>query len=172
MPTTLPSIRAAMLAENWDAVAEWLLLRHGVGITATAIAEACKGPLKRLRTKDNKWSDGTWDMWLRVSKGYEFAYVDEQLLSYRIGHPGQLTSNVERSVQCSDLILDRFIQSNPGIVPTELLKKALAYSYCRRGNLLRRIDRKRSTELFLGALAENPVQINAYLGLLKNILSI
>ena len=66
MLITLASIRTAMLAENWDAVAEWLLLRHGVDITATAIAEACKEPLKRLRTKDNKWSDGTWDMRLRV----------------------------------------------------------------------------------------------------------
>lgn len=147
-----------------------LLFENFVPYSSTVVRKEC---FDRFGMFNPEYKNGLdWDMWLRISKEYEFAYVDEQLLSYRIGHPGQLTSNVERSVQCSDLIFDRFIQSNPGIVPAEVLKKALAYSYCRRGNLLRRIDRKRSTKLFLGALAENPVQINAYLGLLKNVLSI
>jgi glycosyltransferase involved in cell wall biosynthesis len=151
-------------------VTEALLFENFIPYSSTGVRKEC---FDRFGMFNPEYKNGLdWDQWLRISKEYEFAFVDEYLLSYRIGHSGQLTSNVERSVQCSDLIFDRFIESNPGIVPEKVIRKALAYSYCSRGNLLRKIDRMRSTKFFLNALTKNPAEFGAYLGLAKNILSL
>jgi glycosyltransferase involved in cell wall biosynthesis len=151
-------------------VTDALLFENFVPYSSTVVRKLC---FEKFGMFNSEYKNGLdWDLWLRISKEYEFAFVDEPLLSYRIGHPGQLTANAERSVQCSELIFDRFIESNPGIVPEKIIRKALAYSYCMRGNHLRNIDRKRSTKNYLKAIAKNPVEIGAYKGLVKNILNI
>lgn len=147
-----------------------LLFENFVPYSSTIVRKECFNKFGMFNPEYKNGLD--WDLWLRISKEFEFDFVDEPLLTYRTGHPGQLTSNVERSVQCSDLIFDRFIKSNPGVAPEKMIRKALAYSYCRRGNLLRSVDRKRSTSLFINALASNPVEIGAFVGLVKNLLHI
>lgn len=151
-------------------VTDALLFENFIPYSSAVVRKECFDKFGMFNPEYKNGLD--WDLWLRISIEHEFAFVDEQLLLYRTGHPGQLTSNVERSVQCSDLILDRFIESNPGTVPARVLKKAMAYSYCSRGNLLRKIDRKRSTGFFLRALTKNPVEIGAYVGLVKNVFGI
>lgn len=151
-------------------VTDALLFDNFIPYSSTVVRKECFDKFGMFNPEYKNGLD--WDLWLRISKEYEFAFVDEPLLTYRTGHPGQLTSDMERSVHCSELIFDRFIESNPGIVPKNVLRKALAYSYCSRGNLLRNIDRKQSTKLFLSALEKNPAEIGAYVGLIKNMLSI
>jgi glycosyltransferase involved in cell wall biosynthesis len=150
-------------------ITDALLFENFIPYSSTVVRKKCFDKFGMFNPEYKNGLD--WDLWLRISKEYEFAFVDEQLLLYRMGHPGQLISNVERSVNCSDLIFDRFIESNPGIVPEKVIKKALAYSYCRRGNLLRKIDQKRSTKFFLDSIANNPTEIGAYVGLVRNMLS-
>jgi glycosyltransferase involved in cell wall biosynthesis len=149
---------------------EALLFENFIPYSSTVVRKECFNKFGMFNPEYKNGLD--WDLWLRISKEYEFAFVNEYLVSYRRGHPGQLTSNVERGVRCANLIFDRFIESNPGIVPEKVIKKALAYSYCSRGNLLRNLDRKRSTKYFLSAVEKNPAEIGAYVGLLKNILNI
>jgi hypothetical protein len=151
-------------------VTDALIFENFIPYSSTVVRKECFDKFGMFNPEYKNGLD--WDLWLRLSKEYEFAFVDEHLLSYRIGHAGQLISNVERSVQCSDLIFNRFIENNPGILPKKVIKKALAYSYCRRGNILREIDRKRSTKLFLSALANNPVEFGAFVGLVRNVLSV
>lgn len=150
-------------------VTDYLLFENFVPYSSAVVRKECFDKLGMFNPEYKNGLD--WDLWLRISIEYEFAFVDEHLLLYRRGHPGQLTSDVERSVRCSDLIFDRFIENNPEIVPGKIIRKALAYSYSRRGNLLRGTDRKRSTRLFLDAVIKNPTEIGAYVGLAKNILS-
>lgn len=147
-----------------------LLFENFIPYSSTVVRKKCFEEFGMFNPEYKNGLD--WDLWLRISKEYEFTFVNECLLSYRIGHPGQLISNVERSVQCSELILDRFLESNPGIVPEKVKRKAMAYSFCSRGNRLRKIDRKRSTKFYLSALAKNPVEISAYVGLVKNIFNV
>jgi glycosyltransferase involved in cell wall biosynthesis len=149
-------------------VTEALLFENFVPYSSTIVRKECFDKFGLFNPEYKNGLD--WDMWLRISREYQFAFVDEHLLIYRIGHPEQLTSNAERSVNCSDLILDRFIDSNPGLVPKRVIRKAKAYSYCRRGNMLRKTDRQRATTFFRNALSNNPIELDAYIGLLKNTL--
>jgi len=150
-------------------VTDALLFENFIPYSSTVVRKACFDKFGMFNPEYKNGLD--WDLWLRISREYEFDFVDEYLLIYRIGHPGQLTSNVERSVQCADLIFDRFLESNPGVVPDSVVRKAMAYSYCRRGNQFRKIDRKRSNGFFLSALAKNPTEIGAYVGMVKNFLN-
>lgn len=150
-------------------VTEALLFENFIPYSSTVVRKECFDKFGMFNPEYKNGLD--WDLWLRISREYEFDFVDEYLLIYRIGHPGQLTSNVERSVRCADLIFDRFLEDNPGIVPDSVVRKAMAYSYCRRGNQFRKIDRKRSNGFFLSALAKNPAEIGAYVGLVKNFLN-
>lgn len=151
-------------------VTDALLFENFIPYSSTLVRKECFDKFGMFNPEYKNGLD--WDLWLRISREYEFDFVDEYLLIYRIGHPGQLTSNVERSVQCADLIFDRFLEENPGIVPDSVVRKAMAYSYCRRGNQFRKIDRKRSNGFFLSALAKNPAEIGAYVGLVKNFLNV
>lgn len=151
-------------------ITEALLFENFIPYSSVMVRKEC---FARCGMFNAEYKNGLdWDLWLRISTAYEFDFIDEYLLFYRIGHPGQLTANEERSIRCSTLIFDRFIENYPGVVSEQVVRKALAYSYCQRGNRLRTIDRKKSTKLFLGALEHNPMEINAYIGLVKNILTI
>ncbi|MGO9377178.1 MAG: glycosyltransferase family 2 protein [Dissulfurispiraceae bacterium] len=147
----------------------FLLFENFIPYSSTVVRKQCFDKYGMFNPEYKNGLD--WDLWLRISKEFEFAFVDEPLLLYRMGHPGQLTSNMERSVHCSDLIFTRFIENNPGLISDKLLREALAYSYCSRGRRLRNVDRRESTRYFLKALTKNPTEIGAYKGLLRNILN-
>jgi glycosyltransferase involved in cell wall biosynthesis len=148
-------------------ITNFLLFENFIPYSSAVVRRECFDDFEMFNPEYKNGLD--WDLWLRISTKYEFAYVDEHLLTYRVGHPGQLTSNIERSVQCAHLILDRFIENFPTIVPEKVIRKALAYSYCRRGNLLRKIDFTNSTKYFFYAIKKCPLEIDAYLGLFMNV---
>lgn len=54
-----------------------------------------------------------WDLWLRVSIKYKFDYVDENLVLHRVGHPHQMSKNVEKRFECGDQIKKMFFSANP-----------------------------------------------------------
>jgi glycosyltransferase involved in cell wall biosynthesis len=148
-------------------ITNFLLFENFIPYSSAVVRRECFDNFEMFNSEYKNGLD--WDLWLRISTKYEFVYVDEYLLTYRVGHPGQLTSNIERGIQCANLILDRFIENNPSIAPEKVIRKALAYSYIGRGNLLRRIDIKHSTKYFIDALKKNPLKIGAYVGIFKNV---
>jgi glycosyltransferase involved in cell wall biosynthesis len=75
-----------------------------------------------------------WDLWLRISTKYEFDYINERLLYYRMGHSGQMSKNIEERQRCSDRIMNRFIQNFPNSVKKNSLRKAFSYTFTNKGN--------------------------------------
>lgn len=146
-------------------ILEHLLFENFIPYSSSVVRKEC---FNKFGLFNPEYINGLdWDMWLRISREYEFAYIDKPLLSYRVGHPGKLTSNIERSIRCTDLILKRFLEINPNVVPKITLNKALAYSYCSRGDLFLPIDRMRSIKYYLLAIRKNPKEIYIYIKLIK-----
>jgi glycosyltransferase involved in cell wall biosynthesis len=111
-----------------------------------------------------------WDLWLRLSTKYKFAYVDQPLLLYRLGHSGQMSRNAEERQRCSDRIMRNFLERFPGVIPPFLQREALAYTYCNRGYYFSGFDRSTSNRMYLMALRYKPFGVCAYRGLTVNLL--
>jgi len=112
-----------------------------------------------------------WDLWLRVSTLYEFSFVNEPLLIYRVGHAGQMSKNIEVRQQCSDLIMSDFLRSYRHLLSIWIIRQAYSFTYCNRGEYYNKIDKKKSIKYFFKSIFQNPINIQAYKGLLKVIIS-
>ena len=110
-----------------------------------------------------------WDLWLRISVRYRFAYVDEPLLYYRIGHPGQMSKNLDVRQECSDRIMARFLDLNPGIIPKNVIRKAYAYTYCNRGYYFRGNEPNKALRFYGRALKSAPGNIHAIKGIIITV---
>lgn len=66
-----------------------------------------------------------WDLWLRVSLSWEFAYLQEQLYLYREWE-NQMSRNFKKRFDYSIMILQDFEAVNKGRLPKKLIRKALA----------------------------------------------
>jgi len=112
-----------------------------------------------------------WELWLRISKYFKFAYVDERLIAYRVGHPGQMSKKQEKRQQQADFISERFVKQNPGLISKRALRKAEANTYKYRGDYYARIDKKKSLQYNFKSLVINPFQPRIYLRILKSLLT-
>lgn len=110
-----------------------------------------------------------WDLWLRVSVHYRFQYVKEPLLFYRVGHPGQMSKNLEVRQACTDKIIKRFIEENPTHVSLTQKRQVHHYTLMNRGLYFREMNLTRSTQNFFKALLQWPFSGGVYRSLLKNL---
>ncbi len=108
-----------------------------------------------------------WDLWLRMSVRYQFAYVDEALLRYRVGHSGQMSKNFLVREQDTMRIMRQFIDNHPGLLSPALIRWAMAYSYCNRGYYFRGADAGKSLSFYLKAIRARWFHGQAYLGIVK-----
>jgi glycosyltransferase involved in cell wall biosynthesis len=110
-----------------------------------------------------------WDLWLRISVNYEFAYVDEPLLVYRVGHAGQMSKDLEERQRCADRIMRKFLSDNPGMIPKSTIRDALTYTYLSRGYFYETKDFKKSAIYHMMALQINPFALGVYRGIVRLI---
>jgi glycosyltransferase involved in cell wall biosynthesis len=73
-----------------------------------------------------------YDLWLRISTRYQFAYVRESLARYRIW-PGQMSHRVGERLDNFFRLLERFLADNPGLVTRREIDLAYAHVYVTRG---------------------------------------
>lgn len=73
-----------------------------------------------------------YDLWLRISTRYRFAYVREPLARYRIW-PGQMSHKVGERLDNFFRLLERFLAENPGLVTRREIDRAYAHVYVTRG---------------------------------------
>ena len=148
-------------------VIPYLFFDNFIPFSASVVRKEC---LERTDLFDESLKMGIdWDLWLRISASYLFAYVDEPLLYYRIGHSGQMSKNLEERQRCSDRIMKKFVKENPGLLPESVTRKAAAYTYCSRGYYYRALDLHRSNRFYLDAIKCDLTAWNAYRGFLKNM---
>lgn len=149
-------------------VTEALFMDNFVPFSATVVRRAC---LKNAGGFDESLKMGIdWDLWLRFSVFWEFAYVDEPLLIYRLGHADQMSRNITERQRCADRIMHKFLSNHRGILSPSAIDRAWAYTCCNRGEAYRSIDRKMSNYYFLRSIRRRLFQRRAYEGLFRNLI--
>jgi glycosyltransferase involved in cell wall biosynthesis len=149
-------------------VTEWLIFDNFVQFSSSVIRKEC---IESFGGFDETLKMGIdWDLWLRISTKYTFAFKDERLFHYRMGHAGQMSKNIPERQACSDRIMASFIQDHPGALSAQTIRRAYAYTFCSRGEFFRLSDMQKSNRCFIEAIGKNPCEVRAYKGILKNLL--
>jgi len=107
-----------------------------------------------------------YDMWLRISQGYHFDYIEEPLVRYSIQNNG-LSNNYEIRLKGAEALLSKHEQLY------ETNRKNYSYRYfsigvlyCYNGNI------KRGREIFFKAVKLYPFEIRYYYNLCLSLLGV
>jgi len=147
-------------------VTEYLFFDNFVPFSSSVVRKKC---LEQVGTFNETLSMGIdWDLWLRLSVHYSFIYVDEPLLVYRLGHPGQMSKNLHERFRCADRIMQKFLEHNPDFLSALVVRRGKAYALCNRGRYFSWTDLKLSNQCFWSALRNRPFEFGAYVGLIRN----
>jgi glycosyltransferase involved in cell wall biosynthesis len=111
-----------------------------------------------------------WDLWLRISTKYEFDYIDEALLIYRVGHSGQMSKNYTVRQECCDRISENFINKYSGLLTKQDIRRAKIYTYNMRGYNYRKIDPSKSIEYYCKSLKKDFFQFQPIKGIVISLL--
>jgi glycosyltransferase involved in cell wall biosynthesis len=111
-----------------------------------------------------------WDLLLRASVYYNFAYIDEPLLVYRRGHFGQVSSNTERVYTAQNLIRQKFLDAHPNIVPGSIIRNAMMHRYLSRGYTYEDTSLKESARYYGKAFMTKPLSPGVYKGICRMVL--
>jgi len=103
-----------------------------------------------------------WDLWLRVSTHYNFDFVDDYLLIYRIGHSGQMSKKTEIRHKCSDRIMEQFKKKYPAFVSAKSHRNALSYTYFNRSKYYSHKDPWKGICFSLKATRLAPGELKGY----------
>jgi glycosyltransferase involved in cell wall biosynthesis len=132
---------------------------------ATVVRRTC---FDKVGMMDPQFKMGIdWDLWLRMSVHYEYDFVDDTLLRYRIGHSGQMSKNYLQREADTMRIMETFLRANPGLLSPGLVRWAYAYSYCNRGYYFRSRDPWKSLSFYFKAIGARWQHSQAYLGIVK-----
>jgi glycosyltransferase involved in cell wall biosynthesis len=148
-------------------VSDFLFLDNFVPFSSSIVRMEC---LHEFGGFDESLKMGIdWDLWLRISTRYEFDYVDEPLLLYRLGHSGQMSKNAEERQRCSDRIMKRFLDAHGDEISGETVKKAAYYTCCNRIEYYASKEKSKAMKYVVDAVRIDPVSGRAYLGIAKAI---
>jgi glycosyltransferase involved in cell wall biosynthesis len=108
-----------------------------------------------------------YDLWLRISTKFEFAYLDYVTYLYRFWG-GQMSRNFEKRLDCAITIMERLLDSNPGLIPAQVQSVAWAHTYTYGGNGFAKAGRRRDAlRWYLKAVRVRPTYLDAWGQLLK-----
>ncbi len=145
-------------------VTEWLLFDNFVPFSSAVVRREC---FEKVGLFDEALKMGIdWDLWLRISIHYEFDYIDEPFLIYRVGHAGQMSKNIDIRQSCSDEIYKKLFEHNGYEISDSLITSAFYYTYCSRGYYWRYRDNKKALYYYLKALKLKPFYLGPYKGVL------
>ena len=112
-----------------------------------------------------------WDLWLRISTEFEFAFLPEPTFLYR-HWPGQMSHNFEKRYQCIVQVMERFQKTYPNTLSKRTIKKAWAITFTNRGWKARELERKikNAFKFYFKALKVNPLFFPAWRGIVRTII--
>ena len=146
-------------------VTDYLLMDNFVPFSSSIVRREC---FFKTSIFDESLKMGIdWDLWLRISTKYQFEFVDEPLLIYRMGHSGQMSKNIEERQRCSDRILTNFIKRYPDHATKRSIRRAWGYTYLNRGLYQTCHDRNKALIFFLRSFYKWPFSLRLYVGMLK-----
>ncbi len=146
-------------------ITKMMFLRNFVPFSSAVVRREC---VEKVGAFDESLSMGIdWDLWLRMSLDYKFEFCDEPLLMYRIGHKNQMSGNIPIRHQCSDRIMEKFLQEHQGDISSAVVRKARGFTYYNRARQLYEQNRMMSTEYYMKAIRYPQFTLNSIKGLLK-----
>lgn len=158
------------LRPRFGKVVEWLLFDNFVWFSSSVVRVACLQHIGRFNESLAMGID--WDLWLRLSVHYDFAYVNRPLLLYRVGHAGQMSRNADGRRACADRILDSFIEANRDRLDPKAVRQAHAYAKCNQGYHYMNTARWRSLGCFVRSIFMHPWSPEPYKGMIRWLLSL
>lgn len=113
-----------------------------------------------------------YEMWLRLSAHYQFDFVAQPLMRYRIWG-GQMSKDYRARYATGIRIMQDFLAKNPGAVRRSVTRNAWAHTYTGRGNVTLWHGRDRLSALrdYLRALSIQPGYWPAWRAILRSFIS-
>jgi len=156
------------LAPRKGWVTDFLIFDNFIPFSSSIVRREC---FERVGLFDESIKMGIdWDLWLRFSVHFLFQFVNEPLLLYRVGHPGQMSQDLEARHKCADRITASFLDKNPGILTKDTVRDAFAYTYLSRGYYYRSQDIMISFTYYWKAVKCNPFSLRIWKSFVKTIL--
>lgn len=158
----------ARLHRGW--VSGALLIENFVPASSAVVRrecfERCGGFDVALKTGED------YDMWLRLSPHYQFDFVAEPTIRYRIWG-GQMSTDYRARYATGIRTMQRFLDNNPDAVNRAVVRRAWAHTYTGRGNvtLWRGRDRRGALRDYRRALSFRPVYWPAWRAILRSFIT-
>jgi glycosyltransferase involved in cell wall biosynthesis len=147
-----------------------LLIDNFVSFQTVVVRREC---LERHGAFDESVRMGDdYDLWLRLSAHYEFDFVPEATVRYRIWS-GQMSKNYRRRYESAIRTMQRFLEHNPGLVSAEQIRTAWAHTYTGRGNNALLLEHRRGAALqdYVRALSFRPDYWPAWRAILRGLIT-
>ena len=120
-------------------VTDFLLLQNFVPFGTSVIRRAC---IEKNGIFDEQFCMGIdWDLWLRYSLDWEFAYTPEKTYIYRVWS-GQMSNNYRGRYEHAFRILNHFIEKHGAGLNSKKVATAIADIYINQANAIRKHERK------------------------------
>ena len=112
-----------------------------------------------------------WDLWLRLSTRYKIMYIPAKTYIYRIW-PGQMSSNYRGRYHHAELIMNKFIRNNPGVLSQKIINRAWSDTYNSKGMAIAKAEQtiKEPLSNIVTALRHDIKYIPAWKSLVKIII--
>jgi glycosyltransferase involved in cell wall biosynthesis len=147
-----------------------LLIDNFVSFQTAVVRREC---LERHGAFDESVRMGDdYDLWLRLSAHYEFDFVPEATVRYRIWS-GQMSKNYRRRYESAIRTMQRFLEHNPGLVSADQIRTAWAHTYTGRGNNTLWQEHRRCAALqdYVRALSFRPDYWPAWRAILRGLIT-
>jgi glycosyltransferase involved in cell wall biosynthesis len=147
-----------------------LLIDNFVSFPSAVVRREC---LERHGAFDEALGMGIdYDLWLRLSAHYQFDFIAEPTVRYRIW-AGQMSKNYRQRYASGIRIMQRFLERNPGVVGDSVARRAWAHTYTGRGNstLWQERDRVAAFRDYLRALSIRPGYWPAWRAILRGLIT-
>ncbi len=147
-----------------------LLIENFVCYSAGVVRSEC---LRRVGAFDESLGMGIdYDLWLRLSAHYQFDFVPEVAVRYRIW-AGQMSKNYRKRYESAIRIMSSFLEHHPGIVDDHVARRAWAHTYCGRGDMTLWQERNWGAALkdYLRALRYLPWYIPAWRAIARSLIT-
>jgi glycosyltransferase involved in cell wall biosynthesis len=147
-----------------------LLIENFVSASSVVVRREC---FERCGFFDVSLRTGEdYDMWLRLSAHYQFDYLPEPTIAYRIWG-GQMSRDHRGRYETGIRTMQRFLENNPSIVDPALVRRAWAHTYVGRGDsiLWKEKDRIAAMHDYAHALRFDPIRWLTWRAILRSLLT-
>jgi glycosyltransferase involved in cell wall biosynthesis len=113
-----------------------------------------------------------YEMWLRLSAHYQFDFVPQSTMRYRIWG-GQMSRDYRSRYETGIRVMQNFLDNNPSVVDRHIVRSAWAHTYTGRGNvtLWRGRDRLNALRDYVRALSFRPGYWPAWRAILRSFIT-